>query len=103
MVCRYVTALEEGKERIDRADKPRAPSYFSQFFECQLKQAEDEGDDSRSVRTLYIDRDPVTFKDISLHLQGYHVSPRDASHFVKLFADAQFYSRKPIILHSVRS
>ena len=74
------------------ADKPRAPSYFSQFFQCQLKQAEDNGDNSNTVRTLYIDRDPVTFKDISLHLQGYHVAPRDGSHFVKLFADAQFYS-----------
>ena len=45
------------------------------------------------MRTLYIDRDPITFKDISLHLQGYHVQPRDGSHFVKMFADAQFYSR----------
>ncbi|KAG9236025.1 hypothetical protein BJ875DRAFT_372915 [Amylocarpus encephaloides] len=69
-----------------------APSYFSQFFQCQLKTAEENGDDTNSIRTLYIDRDPVTFRDISLHLQGYHVSPRDGSHFVKLFADAQFYS-----------
>jgi hypothetical protein len=75
-------------------DKPRAPSYFSQFFQCQLEAARENGDDSNSVRTLYIDRDPVTFKDISLHLQGYHVTPRDGAHFVKLFADAQFYSRK---------
>jgi hypothetical protein len=81
----------EAKE--SKAEKPRAPSYFSQFFQCQLKQAEDSGDDSNAIRTLYIDRDPVTFKDISLHLQGYHVQPRDGSHFVKLFADAQFYSR----------
>ena len=75
------------------ADKPRAPSYFSQFFQCQLQQAEETGNKLKTVRTLYIDRDPVTFKDISLHLQGYHVMPRDGSHFVKLFADAQFYSR----------
>lgn len=67
-----------------------APSYFSQFFEEQLRQT--EGADS--VRTLYIDRDPATFEDISLHLQGYHVEPRDGKHFVKLFADAQFFSRK---------
>lgn len=73
----------------NQADKPRAPSYFSQFFVCQLKE---NSDDPNSVRTLYIDRDPVTFSDISLHLQGYHVAPRDSSHFVKLFADAQFYS-----------
>ncbi|PMD59356.1 uncharacterized protein K444DRAFT_530225 [Hyaloscypha bicolor E] len=74
-----------------------APSYFSQFFQCQLQQAEDNGDDSNAIRTLYIDRDPVTFRDISLHLQGYHVMPRDGSHFVKLFADAQFYSLPRLI------
>lgn len=44
------------------------------------------------MRTLYIDRDPTTFEDISLHLQGYHIEPRDGPHFVKLFADAQFFS-----------
>nr|OQO18290.1 hypothetical protein B0A51_13064 [Rachicladosporium sp. CCFEE 5018] len=65
-----------------------APSYFSQFFEEQLRQS----DSADGVRTLYIDRDPSTFEDISLHLQGYHVSPRDGPHFVRLFADAQFYS-----------
>lgn len=27
-----------------------------------------------------------------MHLRGYHVSPRDGTHFVRLFADAQFYS-----------
>lgn len=45
------------------------------------------------MRTLYIDRDPSTFEDISLHLQGYHIQPRDGPHFVRLFADAQFFSR----------
>ncbi|KAI0017758.1 hypothetical protein F4780DRAFT_573728 [Xylariomycetidae sp. FL0641] len=70
-----------------------APSYFSQYFQCQIKKAEQAGEDlSTAIRTLYIDRDPVTFKDISLHLQGYHVSPRDGTHFVRLFADAQFYT-----------
>jgi hypothetical protein len=94
MVCIPQTHDDtERKDKEGKAEKPRAPSYFSQFFQCQLKQAEDSGDDSNSIRTLYIDRDPVTFKDISLHLQGYHVQPRDGSHFVKLFADAQFYSR----------
>lgn len=48
------------------------------------------------MRTLYIDRDPDTFRDIALHLQGYHIAPRDGEHFVKLYADAQFYSRKLI-------
>ncbi|KAH6848141.1 hypothetical protein B0I37DRAFT_376791 [Chaetomium sp. MPI-CAGE-AT-0009] len=69
-----------------------APSYFSQYFICQIKRAEEAGQDIASaIRTLYIDRDPITFRDISLHLQGYHVQPRDATHFVRLFADAQFY------------
>ncbi|KAK4102490.1 hypothetical protein N658DRAFT_495199 [Parathielavia hyrcaniae] len=69
-----------------------APSYFSQYFRCQLKQAEEQGlDPAAVIRTLYIDRDPITFRDISLHLQGYHVQPRDSTHFVRLFADAQFY------------
>ncbi|CZS97568.1 related to BTB/POZ domain-containing protein [Rhynchosporium graminicola] len=79
------------------AEKPRAPSYFSRFFECQLKQAEERGGDTSQIRTLYIDRDPATFRDISLHLQGYHVTPRDGSHFVKLFADAQFYNLPRLI------
>lgn len=62
-----------------------------------MKAAEENGDDvCSSIRTLYIDRDPMTFQDIALHLQGYHVHPRDATHFVRLFADAQFYSRKPL-------
>ncbi|KAM3065825.1 hypothetical protein ACMFMG_009950 [Clarireedia jacksonii] len=69
-----------------------APSYFSRYFQCQMKAAEETGlDPNTAIRTLYIDRDPVTFKDISLHLQGYHIAPRSATHFVKLFADAQFY------------
>ncbi|KAK6610911.1 BTB/POZ domain-containing protein [Botrytis cinerea] len=75
-----------------------APSYFSQYFQCQLRSAEENGEDpNTAIRTLYIDRDPITFKDISLHLQGYHVAPRNASHFVKLFADAQFYSLPRLI------
>lgn len=67
-----------------------APSYFTQFFEEQIRQNEESG----GVRTLYIDRDPETFRDVARHLQGYYVKPRDGSHFVKLFADAQFYSRE---------
>ncbi|OQE14719.1 hypothetical protein PENSTE_c033G08444 [Penicillium steckii] len=64
-----------------------APSYFSRFFEEQLRV-----NNASNCRTLYIDRDPTTFKDIARHLQGYHVRPRDGSEFVKLFADSQFYS-----------
>ncbi|KAJ8115752.1 hypothetical protein OPT61_g2681 [Boeremia exigua] len=66
-----------------------APSYFSHFFSEQLH---NNGGRANDVRTLYIDRDPETFRDIALHLQGYHIVPRDGEHFVKLFADAQFYS-----------
>ncbi|KAK1593663.1 BTB/POZ domain-containing protein [Colletotrichum navitas] len=75
-----------------------APSYFSQYFYCQVKKAHETGEDlSNAIRTLYIDRDPQTFADISLHLQGYHVKPRDGTHFVRLFADAQFYSLPKLI------
>ncbi|OIW27725.1 hypothetical protein CONLIGDRAFT_634065 [Coniochaeta ligniaria NRRL 30616] len=75
-----------------------APSYFSQYFTCQIERAKETGEDlSTAIRTLYIDRDPVTFSDISLHLQGYHVKPRDGTHFVRLFADAQFYSLPKLV------
>ncbi|KAI5805608.1 hypothetical protein DFH27DRAFT_512591 [Peziza echinospora] len=78
-----------------------APSYFSQFFEQQLAENADAngggGGAGGQIRTLYIDRDPATFRDIARHLQGYHVSPEDASHYVKLFADAQFYSLPKLI------
>ncbi|PGH30082.1 glutathione S-transferase [[Emmonsia] crescens] len=70
-----------------------APSYFSHFFEEQLRHNED----GAAVRTLYIDRDPANFRDILRHLQGYYVRPRDGSHLVKLFADAQFYSLPRLI------
>ena len=75
-----------------------APSYFSQSFRCQIEQARAKGDDDPPPRTLYIDRDPGTFRDIALHLQGYHVRPRDGTHFVRLFADAQFYNREFILV-----
>ncbi|KAH9872295.1 hypothetical protein IAQ61_005130 [Plenodomus lingam] len=66
-----------------------APSYFSHFFGHQLQE---NGGRAGDVKTLYIDRDPDTFRDIALHLQGYHVTPKNGEHFVKLYADAQFYS-----------
>ncbi|KAG2421110.1 hypothetical protein HFD88_000726 [Aspergillus terreus] len=71
-----------------------APSYFSRFFEKQWQHANADGS---NIRTLYIDRDPITFKDIVRHLQGYHVTPKDGEAFVKLFADAQFYSLPRLI------
>lgn len=75
-----------------------APSYFSQYFQCQIRAAEERGEDAAlAIHTLYIDRDPSTFNDIALHLQGYHVQPRDGTHFVRLFADAQFYSLPKLI------
>ncbi|RMD42996.1 hypothetical protein DV735_g2120, partial [Chaetothyriales sp. CBS 134920] len=70
-----------------------APSYFTQFFEQQIPEAVDGG----GIRTLYIDRDPVTFREVARHLQGYSIKPRDGSDFVKLFADAQFYSLPRLI------
>ncbi|KAK2751140.1 hypothetical protein FQN57_000215 [Myotisia sp. PD_48] len=70
-----------------------APSYFSQFFEEQLENNEE----GAAIRTLYIDRDPNTFQDILRHLQGYYIRPRDGAHFVKLFADSQFYSLPRLI------
>ncbi len=42
----------------------KAPSYFSQFF------ANQHVNDCNALRTLYIDRDPITFGDIARHLQG---------------------------------
>jgi hypothetical protein len=62
-----VTLLLRLRFEEPRTKNSRAPSYFSHFFERQLSQ---NGDSSNGVKTLYIDRDPVTFKDISMHLQG---------------------------------
>ncbi|KAI2863821.1 hypothetical protein CBS63078_6638 [Aspergillus niger] len=69
-----------------------APSYFSRFFEEQLRLNGDS-----NLRTLYIDRDPTTFQEIARHLQGYHIQPKDGPQFVKFFADAQFYSLPRLI------
>lgn len=52
------------------AHKLAAPSYFSHFFSEQLLSNTGK---SGTIRTLYIDRDPQTFKDISLHLQGMYL------------------------------
>lgn len=57
-------------------EKPRAPSYFSSFFEEQLQQT----DQNATIRTLYIDRDPVIFREICRHLQGWR------SHHISLIA-----------------
>jgi hypothetical protein len=81
-------------DTIWQAETIRAPSYFSHFFGDQLH---NNGGRAGDVKTLYIDRDPETFRDIALHLQGYHITPKDGEQFVKLFADAQFYSRKILL------
>lgn len=60
-------SIRSDMPRFDaNTDRPAAPSYFSQFFEDQLRQ----GGDAANLRTLYIDRDPHTFQDIARHLQG---------------------------------
>ncbi|KAL2891545.1 BTB/POZ domain-containing protein [Ceratocystis lukuohia] len=74
-----------------------APSYFSQWFKCKIQEAGEQNLDFSTIPTLYIDRDPDTFSDIALHLQGYHIHPRDGMHFVRLFADAQFYKLPKLI------
>lgn len=51
---------------IDETESARAPSYFSQFFVQQIANLEE----GQNIRTLYIDRDPITFRDIARHLQG---------------------------------
>lgn len=59
----YTVLTFDGKIRL--AENSRAPSYFSKFFEDQLRKNEEGG-----VKPLYIDRDPGTFQDIARHLQG---------------------------------
>lgn len=53
-----------------------------------------DGDEDAAAGALYLDRDPATFADIARHLQGYHIRVRDGEHYVRLFADAQFYNCK---------
>ena len=50
-----------------------SPSCFTQFFMVN---------GGENITTLYIDRDPVIFKDIVRHLQGYLLTPRNEEHFV---------------------
>lgn len=71
-----------------------APSYFSTYFEDQLRS---DDNSNGPTKTLFIDRDPDTFADICRHLQGYCIVPKDNAHYVKLYADAQFYSLPRLI------
>ena len=58
-----------------------APSYFSHYFGEQLLQT---GGRASAIKTLYIDRDPQTFKDIALHLQGEALSSLTGNSLTKL-------------------
>lgn len=56
------------------AEPPKAPSYFSTYFEEQLRLAEQGAGE---MKTLFIDRDPDTFEDICRHLQGIILNSRN--------------------------
>ncbi|KAK4969815.1 hypothetical protein LTR66_011670 [Elasticomyces elasticus] len=47
---------------------------------------------SRKVFPIQIGSELFRLSGASLSSDGYHVEPRDGAHFVKLFADAQFFS-----------
>ncbi|KAK9375023.1 uncharacterized protein V1513DRAFT_361803, partial [Lipomyces chichibuensis] len=68
-----------------------APSYFTQFFKSQRHS------NFKEYPVLYIDRSPEVFRDIVRHLQGYYVVPKDAYHFVYLYADALYYQLPKLI------
>ncbi|GMM34019.1 Mrx16 protein [Saccharomycopsis crataegensis] len=58
-----------------------SPSYFTNYF------SKPENAD----KTLFIDRSPVVFDRIILHLQGYFVEVKTPMDFVYLFSDAFYY------------
>lgn len=62
---RLLRTVSEVLGQWSQPNQPIAPSYFSQFFEDQLQLA-----NTPNIRTLYIDRDPETFREIARHLQG---------------------------------
>lgn len=63
-----------------------APSYFSKFF---LQEA-------NSKKPLFVDRSPVVFEKIYLHLQGYHVSVTNDLDFTHLWVDAFYFGLKKL-------
>ena len=63
---------------VATAKIPRAPSYFSNYFEEQLRLDENG---NGSTKTLFIDRDPETFADICRHLQGTFTKRAASHHF----------------------
>ncbi|GEQ72034.1 hypothetical protein JCM33374_g5720 [Metschnikowia sp. JCM 33374] len=58
-----------------------APSYFTTFFD----QPENSG------KTLFIDRNPVVFEKVYMHLQGYHINVDTDHEFVYLWQDAYYF------------
>ena len=62
-----MVGLSSQEQRDVVAEIPRAPSYFSNYFEEQLRLDEIV---NGPTKTLFIDRDPDTFADICRHLQG---------------------------------
>ena len=106
-----IVSLFSRSSELPVTEIPRAPSYFSNYFEEQLRLDENG---NGSTKPLFIDRDPDTFADICRHLQGtaiklappkrftnlsagYYVLPRDNAHYVRLYADAHFYSLQRLI------
>lgn len=58
------------------------PSYFTNYF----SKPENEN------KTLFIDRSPVVFDLILLHLQGYYIDVKTPLEFVYLFLDVFYYN-----------
>ncbi|WPK26709.1 hypothetical protein PUMCH_004069 [Australozyma saopauloensis] len=63
-----------------------APSYFSNFF-CQK---------DNNNRVLFVDRSPVVFEKIYLHLQGYHVGIEDELDYMHLWQDALYFGLRKL-------
>lgn len=61
-----------------------APSYFTRFFS-----QEGNGD-----KVLFIDRSPIAFDKIYLHLQGYQISIDNEYEFVYLILDSYYFGLK---------
>ncbi|OBA19057.1 hypothetical protein METBIDRAFT_13807 [Metschnikowia bicuspidata var. bicuspidata NRRL YB-4993] len=58
-----------------------APSYFTRFFDQP----------GNAGKTLFIDRSPLVFKKVYMHLQGYHISVDTDYEFVHLWQDAYYF------------
>lgn len=56
-----------------------APSYFTEYFS------------ESPLSVLHIDRSPIAFEQIYLHLQGYSIKVHDEYEFMYLLYDASYY------------